>query len=186
MPNPNLPGGPMGIFIPAIDGAWSFIGGTWTKTRSAAGIYFMRKTAGAATTTAVLNIMQALERIVGAVRNAPMGSELKTGLLTDFDLVYAIGTANLTSLTPTFDETVFADGATPAVSNPSAVSPTTATNTLQADTTKPYVKSFSVSSPFIIGKNAPDYGEFFELSVVDPGTSVFDLYGIQLKMGTRV
>src|SRR5215475_3333605 len=112
----NLTLGPMSLMAPAINGDWSFIGGTWTPTRSAAGIYYMRKTAGAATTFAILNLTQFLQRYMSILSaNVALGSELQELLLTSVDLIYAIGTATLTALTPVVRETTYVTGQTPTV-----------------------------------------------------------------------
>lgn len=188
----NQPQGEMGIFIGVP--TCLFIGGTWTPTRGAAGNYFNRKTGAAETANIAVNISRAIRRIRAATfalasPNLPLGAELQEGgLLTGFDLIYAIGTADLTSLTPTLYETLYANAAAPVVSaNPGGAIlswPTTGVATpvaLQADPTKPYVAKFQLTTPYVIGRNVGLVSDWLELAIVDPGTSVFDFYGLLLK-----
>jgi hypothetical protein len=188
VPNINLPLNPMGIFVPALE--WTFPNGTWTATRGAGGNYFMRKTAGAATTNPAVNLNKAIARTLQASPsvqsvNAPQGSEIQGGgLFTGFDLIYAIGTAGLTSLTPALYETLYQNNTAPAITSPGGVinsSPTSGVAVPITTQAQPYDFKFALTTPYLIGQNFTDVSDWLELVVVDPGTSVFDLYGVMLK-----
>lgn len=190
MASRNQPLGTMGIFVPAATGEWIFPNGTWTLTRGAAGNYFQRKTAGAATTNPAVNISKAIARAlaappVAASVNAPQGAEVQQGgLFTGFDLVYAIGTAGLTSLTPALYETAYANNVAPAVTSPGGAIlsfPTSGVAVPVATQTQPYDFKFQLTTPYLVAQNLTDTSDWLELAVVDAGSSVFDLYGVFLK-----
>lgn len=189
--NVNLPLGNRGIFLPAWE--WLFPNGTWTLTRAAAGDYYMLKTAAAATTNPAVNISKAIKRILAASPNAPsvnspFGGELQEGgIFTGFDLIYNIGTADLTSLTPTLYETLYQNNTADAVATPSTLVsyPTSGVATLVKVQTLNYVTKFALASPYIIGKNYDDVSDWLELAVVDAGTTVFALYGVMLKFNAN-
>jgi hypothetical protein len=192
--NPNLPLGTRGIFIPGTAADWIFPDGTWTLTRGAAGNYFMRKTAGAATTHPAVNIQKAIRRAVAATAalasvNSPLGGELQEGgLFTGFDLVYAIGTAALTSLAVATYNTVYVNNTAPAVTSPggAVISYPTSTVALPIATqAQPYLVTLANTTPYLIGLNLGAASDWIELTVVDPGTAVFDIYGVLVKMNAN-
>jgi hypothetical protein len=187
--NQNFPQGARGIFIPAPE--WAFPDGTWTLTRAAAGNYYMLKTAGAATTHPAVNLQKAIKRLIAALLtvNAPMGGELQEGgIFTGFDLVYSIATAALTSITPATYETLYKNATANAVSSPGGAVlsyPTTGVAAPVATQATPYVVGFQMTTPYLIGQNLADVSDWLELAVVDPGTSVFALYGAMLKFNAN-
>jgi hypothetical protein len=188
MASRNLPLGPMGIFLPATE--WIFPDGTWTLTRTAAGNYYQLKTAGAATTHPAVNISKAIRRILAAGGtipsiNSPLGAELQEGgLFTGFDLIYSIGTAALTSLTPSLYETAYVNDVAPAVTSPGGTLlsyPTSGVAVPVATQAQPYNFGFALTTPYDIGQNEGAVSDWLELAVVDAGSSVFGLYGVLLK-----
>lgn len=192
MPNTNLPLGTRGIFIPATSADWAFPDGTWTLTRGAAGNYFMRKTAGAATTHPVVNISRAIRRTLAAATpsvNSPLGGELQEGgLFTGFNLVYAVGTAGLTSINAATYETLYANNAAPVVSSPGGAVisfPTSGVALPVATQAQPYLVLLANTTPYLIGQNLATVSDWIELAVVDAGSSVFDLYGVLIKMNAN-
>jgi len=193
MASQNQPQGPMGIFIPAT--LWTFPNGTWTLTRGAAGNYFQRKTAGAATTNPAVDISAAVRRTLAAASvkpsiNSPLGAELQEGgLFTGFNLVYGITTSGLTSLTPSLYETAYVNNTAPAVTSPGGAIlsfPTSGVAVPVATQTLPYVVGFALTTPYDIGQMLSNVSDWLELAVVDAGSSVFDLYGVLLKFQANV
>lgn len=192
MPVVNLPQGARGILLSASE--WAFPNGTWTPTRVAGGNYTELKTAGAATTNPFINLSTSINRVQSGSINGPQGTEIQDGgLLTGFDLFYQITTAGLTSLTPTLYKTTLLNNAAPSVNaSPggiiTAVSLLTAAGTTPivggvtpvASQTQPYAIRYQIATPYIVGANVSNLQDFLELAVVDPGSSVFALYGIGL------
>lgn len=192
MPPVNFPLGERGIFVPTSE--WMFPSGAWTPTRSSAGIYFHRKTAGAATTNPYVSISQALSRAMQASGvNVPLGVEVESIMLTGFDLIYAVNTAALTSLTPVLTQSTFLDSAAVSVAlTPGGVITTVgrigvnqaitanAVTPLGGVNATPFAVRFSLANPYKIGGDRAAIADYLELAVVDPGTSVFDLYGVGL------
>lgn len=177
------------LFVPASD--WMFPDGTWTLTKTGAGLWNMLKTAGAATTNPGLNLSEIFFQKIGTdpmleantPERIPRTDRVFRGIaLMSFDLLYKITVAGLTSITPTLTQTKFAGvGATaPVVSNPSAVSPAAGTAANIATSAQVQVASFTVPTPYVIGNNTDDTGDFLEVAVIDPGTSVFAFYGAVL------
>ncbi len=194
MANPNLPQGTRGIFLPAAGDGWLFPDGTWTLTRGAAGNYFQRKTGAAATTHPAVNIQKAIRRalyattLLGSV-NSPLGGELQEGgLFTGFDLIYAIGTAGLTSLAVATYETNYVNITAPAVTSPGGAVisyPTSGVALPIATNAQPYLVNLANTTPYLIGLNLGAESSWIELTVVDPGTAVFDIYGVLIKMNAN-
>jgi hypothetical protein len=191
VPVVNFPLGSRGILLSSEE--WGYPDGTWTLERNAAGNYSYQKTAAAATTHPFVNISRAISRVRSSSVNAPLGTELQSGgLLTGFDLFYSIATAGLTSLTPTLyqtpivNNTAIAPVAVGGTISPFALltsnGPTSIVATPVATQANPYSVRYTLGTPYIIGANIADVEDFFELVVVDPGTSVFNLYGIGLLL----
>jgi hypothetical protein len=106
------------------------------------------------------------------------GHQIRGFELTGFDLIYTIGTANLTSLTPSLYRSVYADAvAVPATTNPGGAITVNTASPLAFRSTM-HVVNYTVATPFVIGNNAPDVDDRLELAIVDPGSSVFNFYGI--------
>ncbi len=188
MASRNQPQGPMGIWVPST--RWAFTTGTWTLTRGAAGNYFMRKTAAAATTNPAIDLQRAIRRTLAAAGstasiNSPLGAEVQEGgFLTGFNLVYGITTADLTSLAAALYETEYVNNTAPAVTSPGGALlsfPTAGVAVPVAAQTQPYVVGFSLTTPYDIGQMKSTVSDWLELAVVDAGSSVFDLYGVLLK-----
>ena len=191
VPVVNFPLGSRGILLSAEE--WGYPDGTWTLERNAAGNYSYQKTGAAATTHPFVNISRAISRVRSSSVNVPMGPELQSGgLLTGFDLFYSIGTTALTSLTPTLYQTKLQNNAAIApVAVGGTISPfalitssglTAISATPVATQANPYAVRYILATPYIIGANIADVEDFFELVIVDPGTSVFNLYGIGLLL----
>jgi hypothetical protein len=189
--NANLPLGQRGIWVPASTNGWFFASGTWTNTRIAAGNYYQLKTAGAATTIAVVNLARAVQRALSALPvsvNVPMGSEVQAGgLLTGIDLVYSIGTAALTSLTPLAYQTSYVNNVAASInaSPGGAISLVTLSAVPVATQTNPYSVAWQFATPYLIGANGTGVADFLEFSIVDAGSSVFGIYGILLKFNAN-
>jgi hypothetical protein len=189
VPNPNLPLGTRGIFIPAWE--WQFPDGTWTLTRTAAGNYNMVKTAGAATTHPSVNIQKAIRRAVAATValasvNGPLGTEVQEGgLFTGFDLIYSVGTLALTSLAVATYETTYVNNTAPVVTSPGGAVisyPASGVAIPIATQAQPYLVNLANTTPYVIGLNLGAESSWIELTIVDPGTSVFTLFGVLVKM----
>lgn len=195
MPPVNFPLGERGIFVPTSE--WAFPNGAWTLTRSSAGIYFHRKTAAAATSNPYVSLSQVLSRAMSSMQaggvNAPLGVEVESIMLTGFDLIYAVNTAALTSLTPVLTQATFQDSTAVNVNlTPGGVISTVgrigvnqaitanAITPLGGVNATPFAVRFALAAPYIIGANRGSIADYLELAVVDPGTAVFDLYGIGL------
>lgn len=149
-------------------GPWDVFttGGTYTMTRNASGNYSLAKTAGAATSYVNADLTLPTKLLAG--------SGFK---LTKVDFIYSIGTANLTSLTATLQSTTYANNAAVVVAafggGFSASGALTATTQAQ-----PYLQTLSVVTPAF--SVTADVKIDIELAVVDPGTSVFNFYGMQM------
>lgn len=189
-PTVNMALGARGIFISADE--WASTVGTWTETRAAGGNYYKRKTAAAETALIFCNISRAIQRLAGSSVNVPLGTELQSGgLITGFDLIYTIATADLTSLTPALYQTTYVNNTAPSVASPGGTisaqkllgtTVTAQTTTPIAAQALPYAVRFGLQTPYIIGKNQPEVSDWLELAVVDGGSTVFDLYGVVLQL----
>ena len=151
----------------------------------------MLKTAGAATTHPALNLQKAIKRTIAAAyaSYAPGGGELQEGgLFTGFDLIYSVATLALTLLAAAVYETLYANAAAAVVSSPGGAVlsyPTSGVTPPVAVQATPYVTQFQLTTPYLIGQNLADVIDWLELAVVDPGTSVFALYGAMLKFNAN-
>ncbi len=137
--------------------------GTWTQTYIAEGNHVLRHSAAADISVLVFDITE-------AIRTASS----KGFSLTSIDVVYSIGTANLTAHTATLDKVSYA--------NNSAVTITSAplTGSLATATqAQPYVSNLAVTTPAF--NNTADSKLVFEVTVNAATTSAYDMYGINLK-----
>ena len=103
------------------------------------------------------------------------GHILRGFMLLSYDLVYSIGTADLTTLTGALYQTTYTSGAVTSVATKMG-----ATNIAKAQTTNVSVVNTVVTTPYVIGANAADVSDFLEINITNPGTSVFKLYGVNL------
>jgi hypothetical protein len=189
----NLPLGARGIFISADQFATTV--GTFTETRDAGGNYYKRKTGAEETAYAFCNISRAIQRLASASVNTPLGTEVQGGgLITGFDLIYAIGTADLTSLTPALYQTTYSNDVAPSVMSPGGtispqlllgVTKTAIIATPIAAQALPYAVRFVLTTPYTIGANQPEISDWLELAIDDGGSSVFDLYGAVLQLANN-
>ena len=166
-----------GYFIGPGD-AFGFVG-TWTLTRNAAGDYSMNLTAAANSPFLIIPIKRGIQ-------------------LHQFDVIYSIGTADLTTLTAAIYQTPYVAG--------SAVSPAAkvaATNIAKVQTTNIAISRVSLPAAAFLGPTAvgfydagmggldgaaapgnplslSDSADYVELAIVNPGTSVFKFYGVVL------
>ena len=183
------------IWLPAIGGGMTTIGGTWTATRDAAGMYRLAKTAAANTTYVVFDLSQlllkqgndpALNLYSGGKPPVPTTGQVPTNVgrhilrgfqLTKVDVVTSIGTADLTSATPLFQTTTFAAGATQG-SLTTAANAFTGSITITHTATTLAVDTLTITTPYVVGKNTADIADYLEIQIVDPGTAVFSIYGV--------
>jgi hypothetical protein len=142
----------------------SYSGGTWTLTRNAASDYSMKKTAGAATTYIMADITDLLR--------TTSNKGLK---LTTITLAYKIATAALTTHSLAVNSVTYVNNTANAVATfGGTLSGTLAT----ATQTNPYVTTLTLGTPvFLTGANQKVN---LELTIVDPGTTVYDFYNIVL------
>lgn len=110
--------------------------------------------------------------------------------VAEVDLIYSIGTANLTSLTPNFYRRTNTDNAAPTiVTNPGAnlsgqyrINGTLGNTLPAAFRGTRYVSTIVFLAPYVIGNNLANCDDWLELVVVDPGTSVFAILGMSIKV----
>jgi hypothetical protein len=136
--------------------------GTWTTTRIARGNYVKRHTAAAETS------------IVGVDLTPVIRTATSKGFRLDsIDVIYSVGTANLTAHSATLDLINYA--------NNTAVTITAAplTGTLATATqANPYLTNLAVTTPAF--DNTVDSKYIFELTVNAALTSAYDYYGLVL------
>lgn len=155
--------------------------GTWTATRGAAGNYFMRKTAAAETSNPSVNLSTLLFSKIGSdPQSGPHPTHDIRGVqITAIDVIYAIGTAALTTHSYDIHDTVYANNAAPAVT--STIGGTLSGTLATATQAQPYLSTITPGTPFILGANTTRRTTFLELTVVAAATSVYDLYGIFVR-----
>ena len=130
--------------------------GTWTLTRNAAGNYSQAWSAAAQTGYVVIPIDRGVR-------------------LTSFDLIFSIGTADLTTHTAAIYRNTLVNGAAASVAtylSPTAVGVTHGT-TISVVNTK-------IPVPQVDLGITADTLDFIEVAVVNPGTSVYNFYGAVL------
>ena len=152
-----------------------FKGGTWTDSvGNVANTYMVRKTAGAATTIVVIPVMP--------LQNS---AAYKGSYLKSIDIWWELATATLTTLTAAIqraalpaDTAAFSLASTPAFSY-DALNDTNAKR-VAIEQRK---MTLTITTPFWLDA---DDQVFVELTVVDPGTSVFDFYGARANYTLRL
>lgn len=176
------------IFIPATL-EYSY-GGTWTKTRTAAGDYNMLKTAAADTTQSVFNLSQALFKKIGADPLVGVGldtdeskvaaSRIRGVRITSVTPVWKNTTADLTSGTVDLHRTTHVGGATQA--NPTVLSTVggTLTGAALTVTASANVRAEAVTlgTPYVLGNNLTLVTDWCEVAWVAAATSVLTAYGL--------
>lgn len=109
------------------------------------------------------------------------GHLLRGIMLTGYDLVYSIATANLSTFTGTCFRTQY--DATHAAGT---VTTTDAAQNLPKNTNANIqLSNTKIAVPFVVGNNASALGansqaDYIEINITNPGTSVLKLYGIRL------
>lgn len=203
------------IFVPAKD--WQFDSGTWTLTRSAAGVWYRALTAAANSPNIAFDLRRSLLGKYGpdpmvdfgsnyGVANPPVGNPpsgtngvlnqarsagagaypFQTGhvfrgiQIVEVDVVFSIGTANLTTLAAKISQTKYANNAAPVVVDKTPLF-TGAAALPVATQAQPYVKALPCTAPYVLGNNDAGTDDVFELEIANPGTSVFNLYGAFVK-----
>lgn len=140
-----------------------FTTGTWTAIRIAAGNYVMRHTAAAQTSTIEIPFGSIVAR-----STASRGTQIRGIRQVDI-----IATLALTSQTPDFLSTVYANNVATAVTTAALG---TVTGTLPTATqANPYVTALTVATPTYIGNLT---GYFYQDAVVFAATSAYDFAGI--------
>lgn len=196
------------VFISGRD--FLFDVGTWTPTRLAAGSYTMRKTANAETTNPGVSLLQHIMKKIGAdpmtdfgsnfgVQNPPKGTTpARSGVgtypfqsghafrgvqVTEIDVIYGITIADLTSLAAKISQTTYADNVAISVVDKTALFTGAAAlaKTFRAGIRVVPLIITAPNLPYVLGNNADLTVDWFELNAVAPGTTVLDLYGIQVK-----
>lgn len=167
------------IFIPACNSTVVGVAGaqgTWTPTRVAANQWSMRRTAAAATHIYAFEInsgMLVSNPAQTVAEQARLGEVPRGPQINRLDLVYGIGTANLTTHTATLNRVSFANAVAPTIT---AVTMTGSLAT--ATNAQPQLSQLSPTAAPVIGANEL---LVLEVSVQDPGTSVYDAYGLYIN-----
>lgn len=193
------------LFVPARE--FNFLSGTWLYTRSAIGNYFFRRTAGASSDAAVLNLTQAVLKKIGSdptediydgpsaaaqyipdyiAKAADQGNYLGSPTarvrgfqITAIDVIYGIATDALAAHTLSLRQTTYANNVAPSVATPSATTGSLATATQAL----PYLSTITVTTPYIIGGNTTRVADWLEINADATGhaTAVYDFYGVAIK-----
>lgn len=140
--------------------------GTWTKTRVAEGDYVYRHTAAANTSILSFELPLAIRTTSG-----------KGNKLSSIDVIYNIGTANLTAHTATLDLATYANN-TARVITSMPLTGSLAVATQSGD----YVTNLAVTTPAY--NNLTDTIARFELTVNAATTSAYDFIGLVAKYST--
>ena len=142
--------------------------GTWTDTRVSAGVYATVKSA--ADETAIIGI-----DITDAIRTTAS----KGKMVTSFDVVFSIGTADLDAHSAALYETIYAD-TTPITTNNIGL-----TGSLSFSTNaNPQVNALSIASPGFENNARSKYT--VEVTVDAAATSVYSFYGIILHFDETI
>jgi hypothetical protein len=149
--------------------------GTWTDTAGAvAGTYCVTKT-GAANSPFVAIPLMPLQNSVA----------LKGSYLKSIDVWWILGTAALTTLTATIRQnTAPANAAAyPASVTPAFTYDSNHLNNAARVTVAQHTMTLTVTTPFWLANTEQD---ILELTLVDPGTSVFNFYGARANYTLRM
>lgn len=179
------------IFIPAT-AEYSY-GGTWTRTRTAAGDYNMLKTAAADTTQSVFNLSDALFKKVGTDPLAAVGlnsdeatrvagSRIRGARLTSIDVYWKNTTSNLTSGTVDLHQTTFANQAAAGPTIVSTVGGTlTGASLTVTASANMRVERVTLGTPYVLGANTSHVTDWCEIAWVAAAGSALTVYGIQIN-----
>jgi len=156
------------------------VGGTWTDTVGNVALTYMRRRTGAGATVQLVYPISFLPQNSVALK----GSYLKT-----IDVWYELATAALTTFTPAINLATLpaASAATgtafaAVVSQPVTFDSFHNTNALRAAIGKHHM-TITITTPWWLGANDLAY---LDMTIVDPGTSVYDDYGIRLNYTARL
>jgi len=156
------------------------VGGTWTDTVGNVALTYMVRRTGAGAT------VQLVYDLTGLPQNTVA---LKGSYLKSIDVWYELGTAALTTLTPainlgTLPPAAAATGTAFAavVSVPITFDAFHNTNALRAAIGKHHM-TITITTPVWMGPNDLN---FLDTTIVDPGTAVYDDYGIRLNFTLRL
>jgi hypothetical protein len=138
--------------------------GTWTQTRIAQGDYGLVLTPGAVSPVIGIDITDAIRT------SANKGFEL-----TSIDVIHKIGVANLTSQTLTLQTVNYANNVANAITNIPVGTSGACSTAIQ---TNPYVDNLAVATPAY--NNLAASKIVAELTIVNPGTSTYTFYGLNL------
>jgi hypothetical protein len=142
-------------------------GGTWTVTRNAMGNMALVRTAAAATNVLCFEIP------------VPIRTTASKGVkLTSIDVLSTVGTANLTSATPTLSITNYIAGSAVTITGVTlGGSLTVATGTFAVD-------NLTVTTPVFL--NTVDSKYNLEISYVCPSTTTLSVYGLMLHFSETI
>lgn len=194
MPKPNLPAGVYGLFVPATDGAWTYLpSAEWVEDPvpppvtgfNPVGLYVKQQTA-AANVVMVLNITKFLQQIAVSI-NAALGGQFGANLLAAFDLVYQVTGAGLGNFLASVQEATFVPGGSPIYKNQNNYPALIVTPSLfPSAPNNPgqfYVTRATLADYWLIGQNNPDTMTTLEVEFGNGGTSTFSFVGAQLYFG---
>lgn len=189
------------LFIPATL-EYSF-GGTWTKTRTAAGDFNLLKTAAADTTQSVFNLSQAFFKKIGADPNLSTGASgtsstgptragsedpSEGGRLRGIRIkavipVWKNTTSDLTSGTVDLHRTTHVGGATQATPTVLSTVGGTLTGAALTVTASANVRAETVTlgTPYVLGNNLTLVTDWCEIAWVAAAGSVVTVYGLAVQ-----
>jgi hypothetical protein len=153
--------------------------GTWTDTVGNVALTYMKRRTGAAATNQLVYPIAIPQNTVA----------FKGSLLKSIDVWYELATAAMTTLTPVLDlatlpptsaatGTVFGAPTVPAITFDASHN----TNALRAAIGKHHM-TITVTTPLWLGPNDLYY---LDITIVDPGTAVYDDYGIRVNYTFRI
>jgi hypothetical protein len=153
--------------------------GTWTPTVGNVALTYMSRRTGAAATNQLVYLLTPPQNAA-----AFKGSYLKS-----VDVWYELATAALTTLTPVVDlatlpPTAAATGTvfSAPVSQPVTFDASHNTNALRAAIGKHHMV-VNITTPWWLGPNDLAY---LDITIVDPGTAVYDDYGVRANFTLRI
>jgi hypothetical protein len=175
------------LFIPAT--LELSYGGTWTKTRTAAGDYNLLKTAGADTSQSVFNLSAALFKKVGTdpLASVALNTDESAAVriqgvrLTAIRAYYKNTTADLTSATLDLHRVTHTNqtGANPTVLSTVGGTLTGASLTVTASANT-RIATVTLGTPYVLGNNLASVTDFAEIVWVAAAGSVLTVYGVEL------
>ena len=176
------------IFIPATL-EYSY-GGTWTKTRTAAGDYNLLKTAAADTTQSVFNLSAALFKKIGADPNlggtspglttrSDGAARYRGARLTSVWVAWKNTTSDLTSGTVDLHRSTMVNGgaAGPTILSTVGGTLTGAALTVTASANM-RLEQVTLGTPYILGNNLTAVTDWCEIAWIAAAGSVVTVYGI--------